>query len=602
MLKKSIHYVTSANASLIFIGLMFLLPFVSLYHHLPIPSFYGEWLAATLGLVAMLPLFQKSNWQPLQVPQIALIFPGLAAIVCMQWMLGMLHSHQYALLILSYLAWAFFLVILGNHLRRELGWEKVVTTLAWFIAIGGVINTGIVGLQYAMQNGLNIPFMPKLAGYGAISQVNHFADYMALATASLVYLYAKRHLSLMWFSVTLALFLSMLSFSGSRSSWLYLGALTILAIAMQISAMKQKDGTPNKRSLLRVCLMLLPAFALAQLAIHFLPGITVTLPTDRLLAEANNASSVSARWQIWHESWRMFLQSPWFGIGVGQIRWQSFLLLGTPNAIGSGVGTVGMFEHAHNLFLHLLTEMGIGAPLLVIAGVVAWLRGFWLHSVKLRAITLENWWLLAMLAVLGIHSMLEYPLWYAYFLGIAAVLLGAGEEKVTSISLPKLGQTSGRTAFAASMVVGVAVLGSMAVANVKLETWLLRAMRGDITTQEQPQFFEALNWVHANSLLAPYSELMYATALVADPNRLDDKLWISQSAMRFMPMRKIAYRHVLLLKLKGDQAAAVQQLNRTLIGFPGKFTKELEAMPFKYWQDYLDVLSEARPIPIKKKL
>jgi O-antigen ligase len=574
------------------IGLMFLLPFVSLYHHLPIPSFYGEWIAAVLGLSAMLPLIKKASWQPLQIPQIALIFPGLAAILAMQWMLGMLHSHQYALLVLSYLTWAFFLVILGSYLRRALGWEKIATTLAWFLVIGGLVNAGIIVLQYAMQSGLSVPFMPKLNGYGAVSQVNHFADYVALATASLIYLYAKGRFGLKVFAVGLALFLAMLAFSGSRSSWLYLTALTVLAIGLQVNAMKQRTGSTNMRSLLRVSLVLLPAFAVVQLFIHFIvPDGLVVLATERLI-ESVNASSTSQRWLLWNESWRMFLQSPWLGIGVGEMRWHSFLLLETP----SKLGVVGMFEHAHNLFLHLLTEMGIGAPLIVLAGVVAWLRGF-----KWRELSLETWWLLGLLSVLGIHSMLEYPLWYTYFLGIAAVLLGAGEEKLTAVNLPKSGYTFGRTVLAGLMLIGVVNLATIAVANAKLETWLLRAMRGEIATQEQEQFFEALNWVHEKSLLAPYAELMYATALVIDTNRLDSKLWLNQSAMRFMPMRKLAYQHVLLLKLKGDQAAAVQQLNRTLIAFPGNFTKELEAMPFKYWQDYLDVLSEARPRPLKEK-
>lgn len=583
-----------------FIGLMFLLPFVSLYHHLPIPSFYGEWIAAALGLLAMLPLMQKAAWQPLQIPQIALVFPGLAAILGMQWMLGMLHSHQYALLVLSYLTWAFFLVILGSYLRRELGWEKTAITLAWFLVIGGLINVAIVALQYAIQSGLTLAFMPQLYGYGAFSQVNHFADYTALATASLIYLYAKGRFSLKAFFIVLALFLAMLAFSGSRSSWLYLSALTVLAIGLQVNAMKQRSGSANMRSLLRVSLLLLPAFVIVQVAVHFMPsllhffglnGAIIGLPTERLI-ESVNATSASQRWQFWNESWRMFLQSPWMGIGAGEIRWHSFLLLDTPSKLGA----VGIFEHAHNLFLHLLTEMGVGAPLLVLAGLVAWLRGF-----KWRELSLETWWLLGLLSVLGIHSMLEYPLWYTYFLGIAAVLLGAGEEKLTTVNLPKSGFALGRTVVAGLMLIGVVNLATIAVANAKLETWLLRAMRGEIATQEQAQFFEALNWVHANSLLAPYAELMYATALVIDTNRLDSKLWLNQSAMRFMPMRKLAYQHVLLLKLKGDQASAVQQLNRTLIAFPGNFIKELEAMPFKYWQDYLDVLSEARPMPLKEK-
>lgn len=590
MFNRIISISISPATALWVVGLMWLLPFVILHHHLPIPAFYGEWVAAVLGLAALSPLLRQSAWQPIRVPQIALVLPGLAAIVCMQWMLGMLHSHQYALLVLSYLAWAFLLMLLGNHLRSELGWEKIATTLSWCLVAGGLANAFIVGLQYAMQSGLAIPYMPKLHGYGAIAQANHFADYMALATASLLYLYAGQKIKLKPFFVVMVLFLAMLSFSGSRSSWLYLGLLTVLAIALQIIAIRQQSGSRSKRSLLRVSLTLLPLFALVQLLIHWLPGAgaLVTLPAERLIAEVGNVSGVSARWQIWHESWRMFIESPWLGIGAGQMRWQSFLLLDHPGT----VGTIGVFEHAHNLILHLLTEMGPGAALLVIIGTVAWLRGF-----RWREMTLETWWVLALLAILGTHSMLEYPLWYTYFLGIAAFLLGAGEEKQAEVQLPRMG----RPVVAVTMVMGFIMVGSLAVANAKLETWLYQAMKGEITTQQQPQFFEALNWVHDNSVLAPYAELMYATALVPNPYRLDAKLWVSESAMRFVPMRKIAYRHVLLLKLNGDHPAAVRQLNRTLIAFPGNFTKELETMPFTYWQDYLDVLSEARPIPVKKK-
>ncbi|MDO9205116.1 hypothetical protein, partial [Methylotenera sp.] len=105
MLKNIYQCFRSTNSSLLLIGLMFLLPFIVVYHHLPIPSFYAEWIAAALGLLAMLSLLKGSTWQTIHIPQVSLIFLGLAAILGMQWMLGMLQSHQYALLVLSYLVW-----------------------------------------------------------------------------------------------------------------------------------------------------------------------------------------------------------------------------------------------------------------------------------------------------------------------------------------------------------------------------------------------------------------------------------------------------------------------------------------------------------------
>ncbi len=587
MLKRICNHITSYHFSLVLIGLMFMLPFIILHHKLPIPSFYNEWIAAVLGMMAIIPMLSKVQWQSLQLPQISLIFPGLAAILLMQWMLEMVHSTHFALLVFSYLIFAFFLVVLGANLRRELGWEKLVTTLAMFVVFGGLVNVGIVIVQYAVLNGFSIPLMPDLKSFGAISQKNHMANYAALATASLIYLYAKGHFSLKKFFFVLALFMVVLSVSGSRSSWLYLFAFTVLAIFMQVNAMRQRTGSTMMRSLLRVSLLLLPAFALAQMVIHLvMPNTLVELPTERLF-EGATATSASVRFQFWFDSMRLFFQSPWLGIGAGAMREHTFLLLDSPAEMASG----RIFEHAHNLFLHLLTEMGVGAFLLVAAGLVAWMRGF-----KWRELSLETWWLLAMLAVLGIHSMLEYPLWYVYFLGIAAVLFGAGDEKLTALKLPRLTNQLGRACLLVFLIVGTVNLVNLVVANARLEHWLQRALQGDISAQAQPKFYEMLQTIHSQSLLSPYAELMYATTLIADHNRLDDKLFVSQSSMRFIPMRKIAYRHVLLLKLKGDHAGAVKQLNRTLLAFPGKFTDDLQMIPIKYWQDYLEVLFDARPV------
>ena len=265
MFSRFAQVATAPKTSLLMVGLLFCLPFTVAYHHLPIAAFYGEWLAAALGVAAMLALMSKNFWQEVKLPQISLVFLGLAAILNMQWMLNMLHSPQYALLILSYLAWAFVLVVLGSYLRQQLGWEKLATTLSWFMVLGGVANVIFVGLQIALKSKVDLPFMPKLTSYGALSQANNFADYMALATTSLMYLYAKKQLQLKWFAVGLVLFISLLAFSGSRSSWLYLGFITLLAIALQIKSIKQLNGSPNIRSLLRVslcCCLFLQWFSL----------------------------------------------------------------------------------------------------------------------------------------------------------------------------------------------------------------------------------------------------------------------------------------------------------------------------------------------------
>lgn len=193
--------------SLLLIGLMFLLPFINMYHQLPIPSFYSEWIAGALGLAAVAPMLSTALRTETRIPQISLVFLGLTVILGMQWAIGMLHSAQYALLIASYLIWAFLLTLVGSHLRQELGWYKLVNTLAFFLVVAGIINGGIVVLQIVTRTGGAIPFMPYLESYGAISQPNHFADFTALAIASLIYLYIKGRFSTVFFYINTRLVL-----------------------------------------------------------------------------------------------------------------------------------------------------------------------------------------------------------------------------------------------------------------------------------------------------------------------------------------------------------------------------------------------------------
>lgn len=584
MLKRSLGSIQASNISLIFIGLMFLLPFISMHHEQPITPFYAEWIAATMGVMAIFPLLGKTSWHAVQtqlrIPQVSLIFIGLAVIVCVQWALGMLHSNQYALLLLSYFTWAFSLAVLGSYLRRESGWEKLVNTLAWSLVVAGIINVGIVVLQFVIKTGGVIPFLPNLPSYGALSQQNHFGDFCALATVSLIYLFAKERFSTSLFYLLLLCFMMMLSFSGSRSVWLYLIAVTILTAILHNKAAKQDKGSNEALRTHRAGLLLIPAFIVVQLFIHFvIPSEYVNLPTERLL-DGVTERTASVRIQFWYDSLRIFLQSPWLGVGAGKLIANTLLLLDTPAAMASK----RVFEHSHNLFLHLLAELGIGGGLIVLVGLWKWIKSF-----KWPAINLETWWLISLLAILSIHSMLEYPLWFTFFLGIAAVLLGAGDENFINLKFPEFASKFARAGLILILVLGVLNLSTMLIANAKLENWMQKFVNENINDQLQ------LDQIRQYSLLSPYGELIQAMTMDINTNHIDEEVLLNQSVMNFRPFPTIAFQHALLLKLKGQHANAVIQLNRALIAYPGKFKSALEKAPLKYKQQYLDLLAEARP-------
>ncbi len=587
MFNRFFNYIASPTTSLIFVGLMFFLPFTIAIHHNPIPTFYSEWASVTLGLLACLALLNKSFWQDFKIPQISLVFLGLSTILGMQLLLGMLHSWHQASLILSYLLWAFLLVFLGSYLRRELGWEKIAITLAWCLLLGALIDVFYVALQIALKSGVKLAFMPKFPGYGVMAQANNTADYTGLALASLIYLYAKNKLNIKWLGLGLALFITLLAFTGSRSTYLYLGVLTILAIGLQIKAIRQQNGSPKIRSLVRTSLILIPLFLCIQwLLQNTLPDALINLPSERL-EDSMAATTGSARFQIWFDSWRLAIQSPWLGIGAGQMRWQSFMLLDspTPNSFKR------VFEHAHNLFLHLFTEMGILAVLIALVGIIAWMRAF-----KWRELNLETWWLIAILAIIGIHSQLEYPLWYAFFLGILAFLMGAGEEKFTSFTLRKAGRISAVSILSIVFVVGTVNLGTLIVAFYKLEYQIKTSViRGKIV--DPVQYDKDIKWAYDYSTLRPYASAIIVSTMKPDEAQLDAQLALSEKAMQITPYKFVIYRHALLLELKGDQAGAEKQLKRALIAVPvKKVTQLLLMIPKQYWDQYLGILNAVRPL------
>ena len=97
MQKSTISLSSCLHISLISIGLLFLVPFVNLLHTYPIVTFYIEWLAALFGITATVSLLHPATLAHLHIPRVSLVFLGLAMIVAVQWVLGMLHSSQHAL-------------------------------------------------------------------------------------------------------------------------------------------------------------------------------------------------------------------------------------------------------------------------------------------------------------------------------------------------------------------------------------------------------------------------------------------------------------------------------------------------------------------------
>jgi O-antigen ligase len=126
----------------------------------------------------------------------------------------------------------------------------------------------------------------------------------------------------------------------------------------------------------------------------------------------------SSRFGIWANTLSLIAQNPWFGVGWGEFNfaWSLTPFPGRP---------VAFFDHTHNLPLQLLVELGIPLGTLVLA-LLAW--ALWKAFAACRAapssdsVTVRTAFVMVLMMV--VHSMLEYPLWYAYFLVPTAFAFG----------------------------------------------------------------------------------------------------------------------------------------------------------------------------------
>ena len=132
-----------------------------------------------------------------------------------------------------------------------------------------------------------------------------------------------------------------------------------------------------------------------------------TFGGQQRLAEGDVSGS---RFRIWADALHLIAQHPWTGVGWGNFNF-AWSLTPFPQR------HTAFFDHTHNLPLQLAVELGL--PLaLVICALLLW--ALWQASCRALAATgaasAAGRCALMMVLLIGLHSLLEYPLWYAYFL------------------------------------------------------------------------------------------------------------------------------------------------------------------------------------------
>jgi O-antigen ligase len=189
--------------------------------------------------------------------------------------------------------------------------------------------------------------------------------------------------------------------SSSRTGLLQLLLLVLLALCWRAQAV------PGMALRLMVAVMV---YGIASLVLPLMVGLD---PWSSGIAgrfgDADRACG--SRRLLWANVLHLIAQKPWRGWGWGELDFAHFV------TVYPGARFCDILDNAHNLPLHLAVELGVPVAL-VVCGLIGWLV---FHARPWRETDDRRRMAWAVLALMGLHSMVEYPLWYGPF-QIAAVL------------------------------------------------------------------------------------------------------------------------------------------------------------------------------------
>jgi hypothetical protein len=282
------------------------------------------------------------------------------------------------------------------------------------------VNAAIALAQYfgqVQQSTLWISASAYGEAYGNLRQRNQLATLLALGLASAFYFAVRaRAWGRAGLVVAVVLMSAACALTSSRTGllqWLLLGGLLLAAPWL--------GGRSGWRwwGLLALGGYLVSLLALPALAQWW----TGESPTTLMGRMATDLGCVSRK-VLWRNALTLIAERPWAGWGLGEMDYAHHVTL------YPGERFCLILDNAHNLFLQVAVELGLPAALLL-GAVIAW--GLWRGRpwAERSPGRLLAW---AALAVVMLHSQVEYPLWYGPFelaalLAISLLLiLPAGSE------------------------------------------------------------------------------------------------------------------------------------------------------------------------------
>ena len=413
------------NLLLLFGGVTLCLAWLIAGHYYPWANAQQEILAVVGALLlGGAALFAKRFFWPF----LAVVAATAATIPLLQWGAGQIRFVSDAVVAAGYLAGFAMCIVVGATLARERQVDMSGLVLS-ALGVAAMVSVGM-GLKQWVDQGTGV-FIDsvQLSGriYANFAQPNHLATALAIGTCAVLLGHARGKLG-SFVTVLAITFLSWgLVMTQSRTGWLFVALMAVGLLALR------------RRAALKIS----PSAVVAGVALFALAALSWSPLNDLLLLSRQDAamarlSSGSLRLIHWQVILDAISQHPWSGYGWTQTA------LAQQATVAGHPATGEMLTNSHNLALDLLAWNGIPLGLFLV-GCLVW----WFVRQLRQCVDAERAFPLAAVGAVMLHSLLEFPLDYAYFLLPTGLLMGALDAK--DPKAPSV--TTSRTLFAVPFVV-----------------------------------------------------------------------------------------------------------------------------------------------------
>lgn len=509
----------------------FALAWLAYDHYRPWVNFHSEALALVgVGLMVLGRCLDRTA-AVVVLPRIAWWIMVLALLPWLQYLLGISLFAGDALLVSLYICGFGAAMGLGFGYASEAPEPDAALVpifyVLWFVAL---MSAAIGLLQWLnLQQPLQMYVVQTDAGdrpMGNLGQPNQLATLLLMGIASLAWTFERRRVGVWGLSIGV-IFLSMvLVLTLSRAAMLS-------ALVTGIFLIWKRRMVPGRLAPWHVFAWLL-LFGAANL---LLPSLHEALLMGNIRSVSFGGDS---RFTMWKQVLSGVAESPWVGYGWNQTS--------TAHMIGSlTVAGTMTYTNAHNVVVDILAWNGVPLGLLLTV-----LCAYWFMS-RIHGATRDSAiYAMACLLPIAIHSMVEYPFAYSYFLLAGGLMAGVVEASHNGIKTIKLKLRWVGGALAIWFVIGSYMVYEYLLIEEDFRIVRFENLRiGQTSTEyEVPHVW----------MLSHMASMLQAARQQAAPGMSAAEVENLRKASLRFPYGSLGLRYALALGLNGDPAGASRQM------------------------------------------